>query len=51
MTVEIERHPDTARRLQAAERAMDSDDPQVRDDAIRAAGEIVRAAHRVVAGG
>jgi hypothetical protein len=46
----IERHPETARRLHAAERAMDSDDPLVRAEAIRTAGEIVRAAHREVAG-
>jgi hypothetical protein len=48
--VEIERHPETARRLHAAEQALMSDDPQVRDAAIRDAGEIVRAAHRTVAG-
>jgi hypothetical protein len=47
--VEIERHPETARRLHAAEQALMSDDPEVRDDAIRDAGEIVRAAHRSVA--
>jgi hypothetical protein len=48
--VEIERHPDIARRLHAAEQALTSDDAQVRDAAIREAGEIVRAAHRTVAG-
>jgi hypothetical protein len=48
--VEIERHPDTARRLHAAEQAMSSGDARVRDDAIQEAGEIVRAAHRSVAG-
>jgi hypothetical protein len=48
--VEIERHPDVARRLHAAEHALTSDDAQVRDAAIREAGEIVRAAHRTVAG-
>jgi hypothetical protein len=48
--VEIERHPETARRLHAAEQALMSGDPQVRDAAIRDAGEIVRAAHRTVAG-
>ena len=49
--VEIERHPETARRLHAAEQAINSADPSVRDRAIREAGEIVRAAHREVAGG
>jgi hypothetical protein len=49
--VEIERHPDIARRLHAAEQAMSSSDAQVREDAIREAGEIFRAAHRSVAGG
>lgn len=48
--VEIERYPDTAMRLHAAEQALMSSDPQVRDDAIREAGEIVRAAHQTVAG-
>jgi hypothetical protein len=48
--VEIERHPETARRLHAAEQALMSDDPQVRDAAIHDAGEIVRTAHRTVAG-
>jgi hypothetical protein len=48
--VEIERHPETARRLHTAEQALMSDDPQVREAAIRDAGEIVRAAHRTVAG-
>lgn len=47
--VEIERHPETARRLHAAEQALMSDDPKVRDASIRDAGEIVRAAHRSVA--
>lgn len=50
VVVEIERHPETARRLHAAERALMSDDPEVRDAAIRDAGEIVRAAHAAVAG-
>ncbi len=50
VVVEIERHPEVARRLHAAERALMSDDPQVRDAASRDAGEIVRAAHRTVAG-
>jgi hypothetical protein len=48
--VEIERHPEIARRLHTAEQALMSDDPRVRDAAIRDAGEIVRAAHRAVAG-
>jgi hypothetical protein len=48
--VEIERHPEIARRLHTAEQALMSDDPQVRDAAVRDAGEIVRAAHRTVAG-
>jgi hypothetical protein len=48
--VEIERHPDAARRLHAAEQALMSEDARVRDAAIREAGEIVRAAHRAVAG-
>jgi hypothetical protein len=48
--VEIERHPQAARRLYAAEQALTSHDAQVRDAAIREAGEIVRAAHRAVAG-
>ena len=50
VVVEIERHPETARRLHAAEQALMSDDPEVRDAAIRDAGEIVRAAHCSVAG-
>jgi hypothetical protein len=48
--VEIERHPQIASRLRAAEQALMSDDAQVRDAAIREAGEIVRAAHKVIAG-
>ena len=51
VVVEIERHPETARRLHAAEQAISSPDPDVRERAIREAGEIVRAAHREVAGG
>lgn len=51
VVVEIERHPETARRLHAAERAVDSPNPDVRAAAILEAGEIVRAAHREVAGG
>lgn len=48
--VEIERHPQTAMRLHAAEQSLMSEDAQVRDAAIREAGEIVRAAHQAVAG-
>lgn len=48
--VEIERHPEVARRLHAAEQVLMSDDLQVRDAAIREAGDIVRAAHQAVAG-
>jgi hypothetical protein len=44
--VEIESHPDVARRLHAAEQALMSDDAQVRDSSIREVGNIVRAAHR-----
>jgi hypothetical protein len=47
--VEIERHPGTAHRLHAAEQALMSDDPAVREAAIATAGDIVRAAHRAVA--
>jgi hypothetical protein len=50
IVVEIERHPQTAGRLHAAEQALMSDDAQVRDAAIREAGEIVRAAHNAVTG-
>lgn len=50
VVVEIERHPEAARRLHAAERALMSDDPEVRDAAIRDAGEIVQAAHAAVVG-
>jgi hypothetical protein len=50
VVVEIERHPDTARRLHAAEQALTSDNAQVRDAAIHEAGEIVRAAHHAVTG-
>lgn len=49
--IEIERHPEVARRLHTAEQAMSSADAQVRDEAIRIAGEIVRSAHQAVAGG
>lgn len=50
VVVEIERHPRAAFRLRAAEQALMSEDPQVREAAIREAGEIVRAAHSAVAG-
>ncbi|MGN5378703.1 hypothetical protein ACQ4WX_18675 [Streptomyces lasalocidi] len=43
VVVEIERHPETARRLHAAEQATSSPDPDVRERAVREAGEIVRA--------
>jgi hypothetical protein len=48
--VEIERFPDVARRLHAAEQALTSADARVRDAAISEAGDIVRAAHQAVAG-
>jgi hypothetical protein len=48
--VEIERFPEIARRLHAAEQALQSEVAQVRQAAIHEAGEIVRAAHRKVAG-
>ncbi|MFI5953258.1 hypothetical protein [Cryptosporangium sp. NPDC051539] len=51
VVIEIERHPHTAARLHAAERAVDDPDPDTRANAIREAGEIVRAAHRQLAGG
>ncbi|MHB9861680.1 hypothetical protein [Streptomyces sp. YIM S03343] len=51
VVVEIERFPETARRLHAAERAVDDPDSDVRERAIQEAAEIVRAAHREVAGG
>ncbi len=51
VVIEIERHPHTAARLHAAEHAIDDQDPEVRQQAIREAGEIVRAAHHKVAGG
>lgn len=51
VVIEIERHPGTAARLHAAEHAMDDANPDIRAQAIREAGEIVRAAHLVVAGG
>ncbi|GAA0241382.1 hypothetical protein GCM10009539_28450 [Cryptosporangium japonicum] len=51
VVIEIERHPHTAARLHAAEAGLDDPDPKVRQRAIQEAGEIVRAAHRQVAGG
>ncbi|MGW1745748.1 hypothetical protein ACWCRD_09035 [Streptomyces sp. NPDC002092] len=51
VVVEIERHPDMAHRLHAAEQVISSPDPDVRERAIREAGEIVRAAHREIADG
>ena len=48
--VEIERFPEVARRLHAAEQALQSEDAQVRQAAIHEVGEIVRAAHRKVTG-
>lgn len=50
VVVEIERHPQIASRLHAAEQALMSEDAQTREAAIREAGDIVRAAHRTVAG-
>jgi len=50
VVVEIERHPEIAHRLQAAEQALMSEETHARDAAIREVGEIVRAAHRTVAG-
>lgn len=51
VVVEIERHPETARRLHTAEDTMSSPDPDVRQRAIETVGEIVRTAHAEVAGG
>ena len=51
VTVEIERHPETARRLHAAEHAMGSTDRAEREHAIEIAGQIARTAHHEVAGG
>jgi hypothetical protein len=48
--VEIERYPEVSRRLHAAEQALMSDDPHVREAAVHEVGEIVRSAHRTVAG-
>ncbi|MET7538573.1 hypothetical protein [Streptomyces sp. NPDC005507] len=51
VVVEIERHPETARRLHAAEQAVNGPGPAERDRAVREGGDIMRAAHREVAGG
>jgi hypothetical protein len=51
VTVAIERKPWVANRLHAAELAIGDPDAEVRAQAIREAGDIVRAAHREVAGG
>lgn len=50
VTVAIERKPSVANRLHAAELAIGDPDAEVRAQAIREAGDIVRAAHREVAG-
>lgn len=50
-TIAIERRPSVSARLHAAERALADHDADVRERAIREAGEIVRAAYREVAGG
>jgi hypothetical protein len=51
VTVAIERKPSVASRLHAAELAVADSDAEVRARAIREVGDIVRAAHREVAGG
>jgi hypothetical protein len=51
VTVAIQRNPGVAERLRAADSALDHEDPEVRARAIPDAGDIVRAAHREVAGG
>jgi hypothetical protein len=51
VVVAIERNPETAHRLHSAEQAMDDADPEIRERALQEIGEIVRAAHREVAGG
>ena len=51
VTVAIERKPTVAQRLHKAELAIGDPDAEVRAQAIREAGDIVRAAHREVAGG
>jgi hypothetical protein len=51
VVVEIERYPETARRLHAAEQAISDADPAIREKAIREAAKILRTAHREVAGG
>jgi hypothetical protein len=49
-TIAIERRPSVAARLHAAEHALADPDADVRQHAIREAGEIVQAAYREVAG-
>jgi hypothetical protein len=51
VTVAIERKPSVAQRRHAAELAIGDPDAEIRAQAIREAGDIVRAAHREVAGG
>lgn len=47
VVAEIERHPETARRLRRAEQvAAESADPDLARRAVREAGDIIRAAHR-----
>lgn len=46
--VEIERHPETARRLHAAEQAMGEGDADVRDRAVHEIGAILATADRAV---
>jgi hypothetical protein len=48
--IAIERRPSVATRLHAAEQALADPDPAIRDQAVREAAEIVRAAYREVAG-
>ncbi len=47
VVVEIEWYPETARRLHAAEQAISSPDPAVRDRAIKEAASILRAVGRL----
>ena len=51
VTVAIERKPTAAARLHAAELAIGDPDPNVRAQAIKESGDIVRAAHHEVATG
>ncbi|WP_433890162.1 DUF6247 family protein [Streptomyces sp. CA-111067] len=47
VVAEIERRPETARRLHRAEQvAAEAEDPELSRKAVREAGDIVRAAHR-----